>query len=231
MEFMLLIVSCKGAAAGEPVAMAEMGKFAGELARLGKLRGGAPLDRETSGVRVRLRDGRAVVTDGPFAETKESVWGYYIVEAASRDEAIDLARRCPHTRRGPVEVRSLPDRDVGTHRPGTKFIFLLWMAPDLADPEGTNYRQMVAYDEALKREGAYIESSQLGLDPPAARVETAEGKPFVTDGPFVETKEITGGYYVVEAVDRTAAVELAKRCPHAKWGTVEVREILEVGPA
>jgi hypothetical protein len=53
----------------------------------------------------------------------------------------------------------------------------------------------------------------------------------VTDGPFAETKEIAGGYYIVEAASRAEAIELAKRCPHAKWGTVEVREVIDVPAA
>ena len=231
MEFMLLTISRKGEAGDERVEAAEIGRFAGELAKLGTIRGGAPLDSEKNGVRVQLRDGKALITEGPFGDTKEVVGGYYVVAAASRDEAIAFAKRSPHVRRGAVEVRSLPDRDVGADRPGPKFIFLLWMAPDLTDPHGTKYEQMVAYDEELKRGGSYVESSQLGVDPPAARVAAASGDPLVTDGPFAETKEITGGYYVVQAANRTAAVELAKRCPHAQWGTVEVREVLRFAEA
>jgi len=56
----------------------------------------------------------------------------------------------------------------------------------------------------------------------------------VTDGPFAESKEGVGGYSVVRVAGRTEAIELAKRYPHARWGPVEVREILffdEVGPA
>jgi hypothetical protein len=231
MEFMLLIVDRKGAQAGAPpVGMAEMGKFADELSQQGKLRGGAPLHPEATGARVRVRDGKAVVTDGPFAESREVIGGSFIVEAEDRAAAIAIAKRCPHARAGIVEVRDLPDRDVAKAGQGKKFMFLLLMAPDLTDPDGSGYREMIAYDEELKREGPYLESSQLGLDPPAARVEARGGKTLVTDGPFAETKEIAGGYYVVEAASRAQAIELAKRCPHAKWGTVEVREVMEVRP-
>ena len=98
------------------------------------------------------------------------------------------------------------------------------------DGEGRSGRWSRTTNEELKREGPYVESSQLGLDPPAVRVETRGGKTLVTDGPFAETKEIAGGYYLVEAASRAQAIELAKRCPHGKWGIVEVREVVKVGP-
>ncbi len=231
MQFMLLIVDRKGPPSGEPVEMAEMGRFAGELAGEGRIRGGAPLLPEAAGARVRVRDGQAVVTDGPFAECKEVVGGSFVIEAASRDEAIEIAKRCPHARTGVVEVRLAPDRDVvADPGPGTRFMLLLHMEPDLTDPDRSKYREMVAFDETLKREGKYVESSQLGLEPPAARVESRGGKAIVTDGPFAETKEVAGGYYVVRAESRAEAIELAARCPHARWGSVEVREVMKVGP-
>jgi hypothetical protein len=238
MEFMFLIVDRKGARTGEPVTMAEMGKFAGELAQQGKLKGGAPLHPESAGVRVEVRDGKTIVTDGPFAESKEAIAGSFIVDAASRAEAIEIAKRCPHARAGIVEVRALPDRDVVKpghttaarfERQPTQFMFLLRAEPGESDPDGSKYREMVAYDVVLKREGIYVESSQLARDT-AARVEAQGGPPLVSDGPFAETKEVAAGYYVVEAADRAQALEIAKRCPHAKWGSIELREVVKIGP-
>ena len=59
------------------------------------------------GARVRAEGGAPIVSDGPFAETKEVIGGYFLVECESRDEAIEIAKRCPHARRGPVEVREV----------------------------------------------------------------------------------------------------------------------------
>lgn len=87
--------------------MAKMGRFAGELAQQGKLQGGNPLKPMAEAVRVRARAGRAVVTDGPFTETKEMVGGFFVIEAANRAEAVEIAGRCPHTALGPVEVREV----------------------------------------------------------------------------------------------------------------------------
>ena len=212
MEWMLLIVNRKDAPPGEPVGMAEMAAFAGELGRQGKMRGGAPLHAEAAGVRVAVRGGRATLTDGPFAE------------------AIEIAKRCPHARAGIVELRPLPDRDVAAPAGGASFLLLLHMAPDLSDADGANYREMVAFDEVLRREGSYVESAQLPLDPPGARISLRGGQALVTDGPFTESKEVAGGYYIVSAADRAAALEIAGRCPHARWGTIEIREIMKIGP-
>ena len=66
---------------------------------------GAPLQPTTTATAVRLREGEQLVTDGPFAETKEQLGGYYLVEANDVDEAIELAARIPGARYGTIEVR------------------------------------------------------------------------------------------------------------------------------
>jgi hypothetical protein len=229
MDWLLLVMDRKDEAPRESVGVAEMGQFAGELGRSGKIRGGARLHPHAESACVAVRGGRASVTDGPFAEAKEVVGGFFAVDAATRAEAIEIARRCPYTRAGFVEVHAAPDRDVVEAEPGTRYMLILHMAHDLTDPDGAKYREMVAFDGELKGESAYVESASLPLDPPAARVEQRGGKTTVTDGPFAESKEIAGGYYVVTAKDRTAALELARRCPHARWGTIEVRELAKPG--
>ena len=65
----------------------------------------APLAPTTTATTVRVRNGRTMLTDGPFAETREQLGGFYIVEAANADDAIALAARIPGARRGSVEVR------------------------------------------------------------------------------------------------------------------------------
>ena len=76
---------------------------------------GAPLHPTSTATSVRLRDEQALVTDGPFAETKEQLGGYYLVEAADADEAIALASRIPGARYGTIEVR--PVLQVGVPQP------------------------------------------------------------------------------------------------------------------
>jgi hypothetical protein len=65
----------------------------------------APLHPTSTSTSVRVRDGRRLVTDGPFAETREQLGGYYLVEAKDLDEAIGIAARIPGATRGTVEVR------------------------------------------------------------------------------------------------------------------------------
>ena len=91
----------------DPEAHQEMGAFAGELAQLGKMKSGAPLHGTASGARVKVEGGATVVVDGPFAETKEVVGGFFIIECGDRPEAIEWAKKCPHTKIGTVEVREV----------------------------------------------------------------------------------------------------------------------------
>ena len=73
----------------------------------GHLRGGNELDRISKAKTVRVREGKHVVTDGPFAETKEQLGGYYLVEAKDYKEALALAARIPSARWGSIEVRPI----------------------------------------------------------------------------------------------------------------------------
>jgi hypothetical protein len=69
-----------------------------------------PLEPPASATTVRVSDGRTIATDGPFVETKEWLGGYFIVDCASREEALELAARCPTARDGTVEVRPIVER-------------------------------------------------------------------------------------------------------------------------
>jgi hypothetical protein len=71
----------------------EMGKFIEEATKNGNFVSGAGLQPTSAGTRVRLKDGKITVIDGPFTESKEIVGGYSIIDAKSREEALDLARR------------------------------------------------------------------------------------------------------------------------------------------
>lgn len=226
-----MFTQCKDAPAAEPTAIAEMREFAAELARQGKLRRGAPLVAESAGARVRVRDGEALVIDGPFTDTKETLDGFLVVDVTGREEAIDIAQRCPHVRRGTVEVALLQARysfaDTGRETP---FLLAFRMEEGLCDPDGAKMREMVAFAEGLGHKGTLVETAPLTHALPPARVETRGGKILVTDGPFAETKEGVGGYSVVRVADRAAAIDLAKRYPHATWGPVEVRQIINFNP-
>ncbi len=86
---------------------AEYGKYIAEMNERGVLLGGERLHPTTTATSVRVRDGEVVTIDGPFAETKEQMGGYFLIEAASQDEAVEIAAKIPGARHGTIEVRQI----------------------------------------------------------------------------------------------------------------------------
>jgi hypothetical protein len=87
--------------------MAEYAAFTEDVARRGILQGGERLRPTTDATTVRVRDGEVLTSDGPFAETKEQMGGYYVVDCEDLDEAIEVAARIPGARYGSIEVRPI----------------------------------------------------------------------------------------------------------------------------
>ena len=83
----------------------------------------------------------------------------------------------------------------------------------------------MAYGQALSDAKVVVGSNRLRPTSAATTVRTVDGQTKVLDGPFAETKEQLGGYYLIEVPDLDAALDWAKRCPAARYGTVEVRPI------
>jgi len=81
--------------------------FTAEVTDAGKMRGGEALHEAKTATSVRVRNGQTLVTDGPFAETKEEFGGFYMVEAENLDEAIKWAAKIPGAVRGTIEVRPI----------------------------------------------------------------------------------------------------------------------------
>ena len=84
---------------------AESARLARELQGSGAYRGASPLQPVSLATSVRLRAGKRLITDGPFAETREQLGGYFLVEARDLNEAIEIASRIPGARKGTVEIR------------------------------------------------------------------------------------------------------------------------------
>lgn len=103
-------------------ALAESVELCHELNERGQYLSAAPLHPVETAVSVRVRDGKPVVTDGPFAETKEHLGGYFLIDVDSLEEAIEVASRIPGSRRGTAEIRpvmevpDLPDTSAGRGR-------------------------------------------------------------------------------------------------------------------
>ena len=87
--------------------LAEYGKFMEEMGKRGVLQGGERLQPTTTATTVRVRNGRVLTSDGPFAETKEQLGGYFVVDCKGRDEALEIAAKIPGARLGTIEVRPI----------------------------------------------------------------------------------------------------------------------------
>lgn len=113
MQYLLLIYQAEVGArtAADDEAMAkELGAYAAfsrETVERGQFVAGEALEPTTTATSVRIRDGQLSVTDGPFAETKEALGGFYLLECADLDEAIEMAAKIPAARRGTIEVRPI----------------------------------------------------------------------------------------------------------------------------
>ena len=108
MQYVLLIYSSEAQkfsdAENQQVMQGYM-KFTQDLRASGKNKGGEALERTNTATTVRVRNGKTTVTDGPFAETKEQLGGFYIVDAKDLDEAISIAAKIPGALHGCIEVR------------------------------------------------------------------------------------------------------------------------------
>ena len=111
MKFMLLIyVDEQALSESERQACyTESAQLAHAIKASGQILAANPLHPATMATTVRMRDGKRFVTDGPFAETREQLGGYFLIEAQHRDEAIAIAARIPMARKGTVEIRPVLD--------------------------------------------------------------------------------------------------------------------------
>jgi hypothetical protein len=110
MQYLLLIYANEAATAALDQAtlstmMNEYREFTQAIVKAGQFKGGDRLKPVSSATTVRIRDGKTLTTDGPFAETREQLGGYYMVEAKNLDEAIAIAARIPGAKFGSIEVR------------------------------------------------------------------------------------------------------------------------------
>jgi PhnB protein len=113
--------------------------------------------------------------------------------------------------------------------------FMMLMIPkgyETAEPgiklDPKRVEEMMKYNEALQKAGVLLALD--GLHPPSsgARVSFAGGTPTVTDGPFIEAKEVLGGYWMIQVNSREEAIEWAKRCPGSDNETIEIRQVQEM---
>ena len=111
-----------------------------------------------------------------------------------------------------------------------KFMFMIFHDEDELNALPAREMQTLVdsaldYDDEIRRSGHYIVSNALQSARTARTIRVRSGKVSTTDGPFAETKEQLGGYYLIEARDLNDAIQVAAKIPGAKMGTVEVRPI------
>jgi hypothetical protein len=95
-----------------------------------------------------------------------------------------------------------------------------------ADAE-QHFQEYAEFTEDIRRSGHFLGANRLQPVTTATSVRVRGGRVHVTDGPFAETREQIGGYYVIEAADLNDAIQIAARIPGARYGTVEIRPIAE----
>ncbi len=212
-----------------------------ELAAEGKWTASSPLYSVTTATCVRVRNGQRQVTDGPYAETTEQLGGYYVIDVADYDEAIAIASRLPPAKKGAVEVRpllplpdslSLPEGEAShptaTHTEPPRDYILLMYAEDGAWPPEDHapaLAESIELCHQLHTNGQYVAAAPL--QPPATGkcVRVRNGNRAVVDGPFPETKEQLGGYFLIRVANLDEAIAVAARIPGSRRGTAEIRPL------
>ena len=238
MKYLLLIYAPDNAItdAERAACYEKSAQLACDLKAAGQYLSANPLAPVSTARSVRLRDGKRLVTDGPFAETREHLGGYFLIEATDLDEAIAVAARIPAAAWGSVEIR--PVQDLGglpDASPGVTATFMLlsyddeqyWrQAGDAAMDAALGQAVRLACE--LRDRGQYVLASPLHWPETATTVRLRDGKRVVTDGPFAETREVLGGFYLVHVDTAEEAAAIAARHPGAAVGTVEIRPILPI---
>lgn len=193
--------------------------------------GGEALAPSSESVVIRPATGQ--VTDGAFTETAEVLGGTFVFEADDLDAVLELAAAIPTARTGTLEVRPLhgdwtppADPPEGT----TRYLAMLHARQDDADVKGTP-----AWDAAIVRHQRFIDEhgdrvlggAELALADTATTLRVRDGEVQLTDGPFAETAEVAGGFYLLAAASRDDAIATASAIP-VDDGAVELRPIVEM---
>jgi hypothetical protein len=114
-----------------------------------------------------------------------------------------------------------------------QYMLLIYGDPTQGPAEGSpeaeaEFKEWYSYTESLRGSGAFVSGDPLEPPSTATTLAVRNGDRVVTDGPFADTKEWLGGYYVVEAADLDAALDHASRMPNIHYGSVEVRPIMQI---
>lgn len=210
-----------------------------EGARTGMWLEGHRLQEPADATTVRVRDEQVVIADGPFAEFKEHIAGFDIVEAASLEAAADYASRHPMARFGAIEVREVwEDFDDAAESPATEpaaagpggrpYVLMMVSVPDAPPAAPGTDVSPVAWNEEMERRGVTRGSNRLrpAEKTNAATARVRDERPLITHGPYAEVTEQVAGYDLIEAADLDEAVDFATRVLAARDGVVEIRPVI-----
>jgi hypothetical protein len=114
-----------------------------------------------------------------------------------------------------------------------KYMFLLYSAPDAGPADGSpeaaaEMQEWFGYTQAMAEAGVLVSGDPLHGIESATTITTQNGGTVTTDGPFAETKEVLGGYYLVDVPDLDAALAWGAKAPIARYGSVEVRPVVDM---
>jgi hypothetical protein len=196
---------------------------------------GRELDFPDKAMTVRVRDSETLVTDGPFAETKEFVAGFDLLDCADLDEAIEVAAASPVARFHPMEIRPCKARlrmgagatafGQGDDSAGTPYLLTVWTdgasAGSLEDP--AVMADCDAWRHDLAERSIHILGSALAGPDTATTIRISDRQLQLSDGPFIETEEFIAGIDVISCADKSQALDLAAGHPMARYQAIEVR--------
>ncbi|HKW94014.1 MAG TPA: YciI family protein [Methylomirabilota bacterium] len=185
---------------------------------------------------VRSAAGKPLVTEGPFAESREQFGGFYMVEAGNLDEAIEVASECPAlgTIAAGIEIRPIPQAGASTDASAAlardRYLLAVHVdatACEISDDEVTEgaLKRWQPYVERLRASGHLSVAESFSRPGSATSVRIRDGKVVLTDGPFLERREQMGGFCIVWARTMDDAVGLACAFPDAREHIVEVRPV------
>jgi len=215
--------------------MVEYRAFGAEARRRNAMVAGDPLQPTETATTLRLKDGRLVTLDGPFAETREQLGGYYILDCKDQAEALELAAMIPSAKHGAIEVRKMAGHDTRVVDPPrqTRYMLLIygdqskWLPEDHpAVVEGIKGHQR--FTNWLIERGEFVAGDALARADTAVTVRVREGRALRTDGPFAETREQLGGFYILNVRDLDYLLDLARKFPMGEDGCLEIRPLQEV---
>ena len=196
---------------------------------------GRELDLPETAATVRVRDGETLVTDGPFAETKEFMAGFNLFECGDLDEAIEVAAKCPVSWFQTLEIRPfaggprLSEKASafgrGEDSAGPPYLLIRWMdgTPAAALDDEAVAREGEAWQRDLEARGLHVLGNALEGTDTATTVRVRDGQTLLRDGPFTTAGKFIAGIDVVSCADHQQAIQIAAAHPVARHHAIEVR--------